>query len=114
MAGNLQLAVGGTSGARIDPLTAQLLDVRIAGSGQVALAGTVDTQTVEINGTGVYDATNLVSRVASVDVRATGQAVVNVSESLNAVVGGTGRVSYIGNPQVSQDVSGVGSVTKVG
>jgi hypothetical protein len=113
-AGQLQMQIGGTSSVRIDNLTGQALDVRMAGSGQVALAGAVDTQTVEMSGTGTYDATNLASRVATVTVQGTGQAVVNVSESLNAVVGGTGRVSYIGNPQVSQNVSGIGSVTKVG
>ena len=110
----LLLQTSGASGARVDNLTANALDVRMSGSGQVVLAGTVDTQSVEMSGTGMYDAANLASRVASVDVRGTGQAVVNVSESLDAVVGGTGRVSYIGDPQVNQDVSGVGSVTRVG
>jgi hypothetical protein len=113
-ANQLQLQTGGTAGARIDNLSGQTLGVQMSGSGRVTLAGTVDTQTIEMTGTGMYDATNLASRVATITVNGTGQAVINVSESLNAVVGGTGRVSYIGNPQVSQNVSGVGSVTKIG
>lgn len=113
-ADQLQLQVSGTSSVRIDNLTGQTLTVGMSGSGQVTLAGTVDTQTVEMSGTGMYDAANLASRVATVTVKGTGQATVNVTEMLNAVVGGTGRVSYIGNPQVSQNVSGIGTVAKVG
>src|SRR5262249_22457505 len=91
-ANQLQLQTGGTAGARIDTLSGQTLGVQMSGSGRVTLAGTVDTQTIEMTGTGMYDATNLASRVATVTVKGTGQAVINVSESLNAVVGGTGRV----------------------
>ena len=37
-------------------------------------------------------------------------AVVKVSRELNADISGIGSVEYIGSPQVTQEVSGVGSI----
>ncbi len=113
-ADQLQMTLEGTASVAIANLTAQVLDVEAIGSGRIDLAGTVDQQTVSIGGTGTYNAAELASRVAGVSVDGTAQATVNVSESLNASASGTGRVMYVGNPEVQEQTSGVGSVENVG
>ena len=68
-------------------------------------------QTVSFGQAGPYDAANLESRVATVSVDGAAQAVVNVSESLDATASGAASITYVGNPSVSESTSGVGSVT---
>jgi hypothetical protein len=110
----LQLVVDGAGSIGIAALTATTLAASASGTGEIGLAGTVDTQTVSLSGTARYRAAALASRVAVIEVQGTGQATLRVSESLDATVGGTGRVEYIGDPAVQQNVSGVGSVVKTG
>jgi len=76
----------------------------------VTLAGTVDSQAVTISGTGDYNGENLQSAAAKVTVDATGNAVLRVSDRLDATVSGVGSVEYIGYPHVTKDISAVGSV----
>jgi hypothetical protein len=113
-ADQLQMSLEGTASVAIANLTANVLDVEAKGSGRIDLGGTVDQQTVNIDGTVTYNAADLASRQAAVSVGGTAQATVNVSESLNAAASGTGRVMYVGNPEVQEQTSGVGSVEKVG
>jgi hypothetical protein len=110
----LQLVVDGAGSIGIAALSATTLAASASGTGEIGLAGTVDSQTVSLSGTARYLAAALASRVAVIEVQGTGQATLRVSESLDATVGGTGRVEYLGDPVVQQSVSGVGSVTKIG
>ena len=76
----------------------------------MTLAGTADPQAVTISGTGNYDGEDLQSATAEITIDAAGDAVLRVSDRLDATVGGVGSVEYIGNPSVTKDISGVGSV----
>ena len=109
-----RIAANGAGAVAIDNLTANTLDVTAAGNVQAALAGTVDSQTVVVSDAAKYAAANLVSRIASVTASGAAQIVVNVSESLDAHVSGAAHVEYIGDPDVTEDVSGAGSLNNVG
>lgn len=113
-ADQLQLTLKGSSSLAIANLTADVLDLEVSGSVRVDLAGTVDQQTATIGGTSVYNAGNLASRQATVSVDGTAQATVNASESLYASASGASKVMYLGNPNVQQETSGVGAVTRAG
>lgn len=39
---------------------------------------------------------------------------VNVSNTLNAIINGAGQISYIGSPKVNQQINGAGNVNKIG
>jgi hypothetical protein len=104
------IAVSGTGDATASDLRAGRLNVEISGAGDVTLAGIVDAQVVTISGTGNYDGEELQSATADVTIDAVGNAVLQVSDRLDATVSGVGSVEYIGDPQVTQDISGVGSV----
>jgi hypothetical protein len=110
----LRIAGSGAGAVVIQSLTANTLDVIARGNVQAELAGTVDSQTVVVSDAAKYAAANLASRIASVTASGAAQIVVNVSESLDAQVSGAASVEYIGDPAVTQDLSGVGRLTNVG
>ena len=62
----------------------------------------VDSQVVTISGTGDYDGEELQSATADVTIDAVGNAVLQVSDRLDATVSGVGSVEYIGDPQVTE------------
>ena len=76
----------------------------------MTLAGTVDAQAVTISGTGDYNGEDLQSTTAEVTLDGAGNAVLRVSDRLDATVSGVGSVEYIGDPHVTKDINGVGSV----
>ncbi len=104
------LELDGLSNITVDNLNGEALTVNLDGAGSITVSGEVDRQTVEINGAGKYDAANLKSREAVVTHSGAGLAVVQVSDQLDATLNGIGTVEYIGDPQVTKDVSGLGSV----
>jgi predicted ester cyclase len=111
---DLRLVVNGAGSVTIDDLSADTLNAVASGNVEISLAGSVDQQTIELSGASRYRAAELASRVATVTAAGASQATVRVSESLDAHVSGVSRVEYIGDPTVTQEISGVGSVTKVG
>lgn len=104
------IAVSGRGDVTLSNLRADRLAVEVDGAGGATLAGTVGAQTVTISGTGHYDGEDLQSADATVTIGGAGKAVVRVSDRLDARVSGVGSVEYIGDPQVTQHTSGVGSV----
>jgi hypothetical protein len=110
----LRIDGSGAGAVVIESLTANTLDVTVAGNVQAELAGTVDNQTVTVSDAASYAAANLTSRIASVTASGASQATVNVSESLDARVSGAASVEYIGDPDVTEDVSAAGSLSNVG
>ncbi|MBW7883566.1 MAG: DUF2807 domain-containing protein, partial [Caldilineaceae bacterium] len=67
-------------------------------------------QKVSMSGAGSYDAKELACQIADVSISGLGSAVVNVSERLEVSISGAGTVEYIGNPTVTQNISGLGRV----
>ena len=104
------IAVSGAGDATASDLRADRLTVEINGAGEMTLGGTVDSQAVTISGTGDYNGEDLQSATAKVTIDAAGNAVLQVSDRLDATVSGVGSVEYIGDPQITKDISGVGSV----
>lgn len=107
----LSITLSGAGALAIEELIATTLDVQSSGNVSVRLGGTVDSQTVSFGQAGTYDAANLESRAATVSVDGAAQAIVNVSETLDASASGASSIVYYGDPAVSESTSGVGSVT---
>lgn len=57
-------------------------------------------------------AEDLESKRAEIDVEGARSAIVNVSDVLDARVGGVGSVEYRWNPTVEKDVSGAGRMSR--
>ena len=113
-ADELILEARGSSSISIANLTATALQVTLAGSSKMSLAGTVERQDVTLQGTSVYDAGNLVSTDATVTASDTAQAVVHVNATLTATASGVAKIVYSGDAAVTPNTSGVASITQAG
>jgi hypothetical protein len=111
---NLNFSTSGTGSISIGSLTANDLAVNANGTGDIQLAGNVETQEINRVGTGDYDAPDLESKTAIVKATGTGSVVIWVLDSLDVEITGTSKVSYYGSPNVTQDISGTGSLTSLG
>lgn len=86
------------------------LSVKLNGAGVITLSGRATAQDIVLRGLGTYNGAELASQRAQVTHDGAGNVVVRVSDKLDATVNGVGRVEYIGNPQVTKKVSGIGVV----
>lgn len=105
------LSVSGSGDIKAAGIDADSFDVEISGSGQVDASGTADTLTVDIAGSGKYAGENLVASLGTVAVSGSGDALVNVTNELDAEVSGSGNIEYIGNPSVTTSISGSGAIS---
>lgn len=110
----LEILSSGVEGIDIGRLSAQTLKVALQGEGQCNLAGEVDSQQVELSGTGQYNAARLQSQNAAVDLSGAGSASVWVEHSLTANLSGTGSLYYYGDPQVNKTITGIGGIYDLG
>lgn len=109
---SLRVTATGGSKLVIDDLRARTVAISGSGALDARIGGTVQTQTVDISGAGVYDAERLRAQDATVQVSGVANVVVNVEQALDVEISGAGGVEYLGNPRVTQHVSGIGRVKR--
>jgi hypothetical protein len=108
----LELHTSGAGNIRME-VDAPKLKAEITGTGSIDLKGQTKDVDLELSGAGHANCYDLMAENTSVDISGVGNAKVYASVKLDATVSGAGSVSYKGNaPNVSQHVSGVGSVSK--
>lgn len=110
---DLAIDASGGSSLRIHALAARRLDVSGSGALDARIAGVVDDERVSISGAGSYRAEDLRAQRARVDVSGVGSVVLRVEQTLDASISGAGKVDYYGDPDVRQEVSGLGRVRRV-
>ena len=108
----LRIAASGGSSLRINALEATRLEVAGSGALDARIAGRVVDEAVSISGAGAYRAEHLRADHASVDVSGVGKVVLHADKTLRATISGAGSIEYLGNPEVSEHVSGVGRVRR--
>ena len=106
------LTVSGAGAVMVNGIDGPELAVTHGGAARVVVTGRVTRQVVDLSGVGEYDAAGLTSEEADVTVGGAGSAVVDVSRTLQARVTGVGSIQYEGNPQVTQEVTGIGQVSR--
>ena len=111
---SLNLFLSGSGSINLVNLVADSIKLVNSGSGLTSISGNVKSQEIIISGTGEYKAKDLQSNTATVEIDGSGQATVNVINQLNIIINGSGQVSYLGNPNIQQQVTGSGTVKKVG
>lgn len=108
----LKINVSG-SGDILGKVSVKTLETRISGSGDVKISGSAESSAVSINGSGDFTARNLLTANTSIRVSGSGDAEVNVSNSLNASVSGSGDIRYTGNAKnISTAKSGSGDIDR--
>jgi hypothetical protein len=110
----LRILKTGTGSISIGTLTANDLMINADGTGDIELAGTVVKQELDLKGTGDYDSPDLESQTASVQVTGTGSVVLWVLDVLDVEIVGISKVSYYGSPNVTESITGTGSLTSLG
>ena len=109
----LDIDISGSAEVMMTNLDVDELGIDISGSGEFKLSGRADTQLIDINGSGDYNAKDLVSAKCAISIAGSGDAIVNVTDFLTISVAGSGDVKYIGDPEIDQRITGSGSVTKL-
>ncbi|MAT99721.1 MAG: DUF2807 domain-containing protein [Anaerolineaceae bacterium] len=100
----------GAGEIEVSHLDADEWQVNLDGTGSITASGQANKQTVEIIGAGAYTADELASQEATVRHSGAGMAVVQVSNQLDVRIDGLGTVEYIGDPEVTQTINGLGTV----
>lgn len=108
----LEVIVTGNSTFKADYLQGENLKGSITGNGTFDLAGQVDTASFTITGNGDVNAFDLQSNCAVCVVTGHGNMDIWATDDLKTVITGMGKIKYKGNPEISKDVNGFGSVKK--
>jgi putative autotransporter adhesin-like protein len=92
------IEVAGVADVDVEGVAADDFTVRLAGVGEIDVAGTCNALTASLSGVGELDAADL--ECADVDVRVSGvgEASVYASRSVDARVGGIGAITIYGSP----------------
>lgn len=110
---NLVISTNGAGEGNMSSLNINKLTVNLSGAGKMTMAGTATDQTITISGAGEYLARDLKSQSATITINGAGKGTLNVSNILKAIINGSGDISYLGNPQVSQQINGAGTVKQI-
>lgn len=111
-ASSLRIGASGGTALSIDDLRAATLRVDGSGALEADLAGRVEEEHVSISGAGSYRAERLRAVDATVSVSGVGNVVVHAERKLRASISGAGLIEYVGNPDVTEHVSGIGRVRR--
>lgn len=110
--GNLKLAVNGNGSMDID-LKGDIMKAEVTGSGNIALRGYATSLEALISGAGTINAFNCPMDNAKVKVSGSGICELNVTNTIDAIVAGSGLVKHKGNTKNAQKkVYGTGSVDR--
>jgi hypothetical protein len=104
--------LSGAGNATATQINATAIKVVLSGAGDAKISGQTQSEDVTIAGAGNYQAPELASKTGKVSLNGAGNAVVKVSDALDVRISGVGNLEYIGDPKVTQSISGVGSVRK--
>jgi hypothetical protein len=81
------------------------------GASEVTLAGNVDRLLVDMTGASQLAAAGLQAKTAEISTTGAGDAEVAVTDTLNVVITGAGKVTYSGNPPtIKKQITGAGSI----
>lgn len=110
---DLDIKLTGSGNMTIAQLESHSVYSELTGSGNISItAGTTRDLEARLTGSGDLKAQNFSSVDAAVTLTGSGSATVRASNTLNAVISGSGNINYYGNPTVTQSVTGSGRLKK--
>lgn len=92
----------------------QDLAIEMRGNSTVILKGTAGAQNISLEGLGMYNAKDFVTKKSSVDIQGAGTVTVNTADELSMNIKGPGTITYSGKPKIlKEDTSGGGKIIKL-
>jgi phage shock protein PspC (stress-responsive transcriptional regulator) len=88
------------------------LDTEIAGSGEAYYQGSAVNHEISIAGSGDIFAFDLVTNETSVEIAGSGDAEVHALSVLDIDIAGSGDIRYKGEPLIDQDIAGSGDIAR--
>ena len=111
-ANNLVLGVNGNGNMDLD-IKGETIKAEVTGSGTLALRGYATSVDALVSGTGTISAFNCPMESAKVKVAGTGTCELNVTNTIDALVMGSGQIKHKGNTKTAQKkIYGNGSVER--
>jgi hypothetical protein len=109
-ADTLKLVLSGGAQVKLNGIQIDLLDSELSGAGDIQASGIANEIKLILSGLGNFNAADLKTNTATVELSGMGNATVRVEKELAATITGAGSINYFGNPRVEQNVKGAGSV----
>ncbi|MBR9832093.1 DUF2807 domain-containing protein [bacterium] len=110
---DLEITINGSGDVKME-MNADEVEINIKGSGDILLAGVANETDISVMGSGDVQAFKLETKESEVEIKGSGDVKVNVSESLEVGIYGSGDVQYKGNPAKTDiNIKGSGEVKKV-
>lgn len=107
-----RLSINGSGDVDLSGLKEEAFTLSIAGSGSTKLAGSCESLSISIMGSGSINADACTTQSTSVSISGSGDATLNVEKELSVSITGSGDVRYRGNAAVSESIMGSGSVIR--
>jgi len=109
---NLSLSIGGSGNMDLD-IKGDVLKAEVSGSGKMGIKGYASTLDGVVSGSGAINAFNCPLEKATIKVSGSGLAELNVTDTINATVVGSGSVKHKGNTKnATKKVYGSGTVDR--
>lgn len=110
--GDLAIEINGSGDVDFSVIDGSAVAVEINGSGDVELEGRTDEFTVSSAGSADISADKLDAARVTIDLDGSGDVEVAASQTLDVSIAGSASVTYSGNPQITQEISGSGEVSR--
>ncbi len=107
-----RIGVSGAAKLTATNVESDSMHFAVSGAAQIKADGHADQVTLAISGAGDADLHSLMVSDATVSIAGAGQARVNPKDNLRANIAGFGKISYPGDPKVTSNITGAGSVEK--
>ena len=107
----LNIYGSGAADVNLD-IKSDFLRIEIAGAGDFDLEGEVRNADLEISGAGGFDFRDLRTERMKIKISGLARATVYATDDLDVDISGAGAVRYRGNPEISRNISGIGTLKK--
>ena len=108
----VELRAAGGGSIEVSGISGDNLSVENDGSSDIEASGKTGRLTLTLAGSGNFEGAELKAETVIAELAGSGDAVVSVSERLEADLSGSGGLKYLGDPRVTQTASGSGEVEK--
>lgn len=106
----LHLDMSGAADIQLS-LDVQTLHTQVAGAGNINFEGLAREHHIDLSGASNLAAENLITESTTISLSGAGSASIHASSTMNASLSGIGRITYHGNPPITNiQKSGLGSI----